>query len=461
MAVSQFSTRSINNFSVYRNMLIPASGGGGAAVGGFFTVIETPVNMTGPGNTLFESENGKLTYSFQGYDNSGALSSYGLTGSSYYIGAIKIDASGSPVWGRLIQPLDSFSYYTNEFNQGMRSSDSSIMFCSYSVYGTSWDYRAQFAAINGATGSTLSFFDSYDNNQGINTFGHSAVGHTDGNVYVSGFSTYGNQRQFIMQMNSGLTGFNSTAMYEPQSGGYGDKAFVTQMGSNFVTIGKCSNPNVGANSYLISIRKFSNVNSYSWDYAYYDSASYNSAIYSYAGDRSSDIVYVHARMSNDNSSSLMKIDTNGTMVWRRDIPFTSNYNNSSMDVDSAGNIYVATQNVIFKFNSSGDLLWQRTIDVEGNWPRISVTGTYLEYSKSNTRSLVILSLPKDGNWADQTYVSSTGKATRIKTSNFSVTSPAVYSRLSMSRASSSNSLSSITTSKNESSISITSTKNGI
>jgi hypothetical protein len=62
---------------------------------------------------------------------------------------------------------------------------------------------------------------------------------------------------------------------------------------------------------------------------------------------------VYVRCSNN---TIIKYNTSGTLQWQKQISSSSSF--SSMDVDSSGNIYLASYNAFMKLNSSGVIQYQ-------------------------------------------------------------------------------------------------------
>jgi len=141
---------------------------------------------------------------------------------------------------------------------------------------------------------------------------------------------------------------------------------------------------------------------------------------------------------------IIKFDSGGNIAWQRSM---SNTNFSSLAVDSSGNVYAAGegpsyQGIIAKFNSSGTIQWQRkidatlaspnqkywqkiTIDSEGNLGLTGRTATISGAGASNTL-ILLANLPNNGAFTGTYTVGSTVYTISESTETITTSSQALY-----------------------------------
>ena len=254
-----------------------------------------------------------------------------------------------------------------------------------------------------------------DNRSGLDYFTASAVD-SSGNVYLVGYSTteeiYGNREALISKYNSsgvqqwqrllgdsnpnyayevvldssgdvyvsGIGDSNDGLIFKYNSSGtlqwqkdipYMQNAFIAMDSSNNIYVaGTYYTGGVSNNNRNWLIMKLNNSGSLTW--AREMTASSTDLVTGIAVDSSGNVFVSGYNFSNQ--AGIVKYNTSGTFQWHRKLDGTSWEYSGGVAVDSSGNSYVLyhsgssgsndTSNgnmVIAKYNSSGTVVWQRTI----------------------------------------------------------------------------------------------------
>lgn len=207
----------------------------------------------------------------------------------------------------------------------------------------------------------------------------------------------------------------------------GNASFIFGLGNNWLDAGTglrvgkdgyiyvsgfYSNPSNG-NRPLIYVIKYSTSGGIQWQKTYGRSDG-NSSYKADADADSSGNVYVVGGLYNSDSTrtTLTKLNSSGNRVWQKS--FNGFYIGvtylESVCVDIDGNIYVVGSDYvssyyigfIIKFDSSGNILWQRTLSRSGQHLRLS----YVAFKKSgsiyacgmlNETKMILFKLPDDGS----------------------------------------------------------------
>jgi hypothetical protein len=180
-----------------------------------------------------------------------------------------------------------------------------------------------------------------------------------GNIYIVGGFTITTQKyRFLMKLSSTPTVTWISAENYGTTGSVRTDSFLgiaIDSGSNVYAAGNTQDAAGDINA--ATLFKFNSSGAIQWGRNVGTSGGDGSR-FSDCGVDSADNVYVAGQRSSGTAATLAKFNSSGTVQWTR------NSNNSGWDalsVDSAGNCYVARNEILMKFNSSGTLQWQRTI----------------------------------------------------------------------------------------------------
>jgi hypothetical protein len=190
---------------------------------------------------------------------------------------------------------------------------------------------------------------------GFNSNGSPILANFNTSLSVTGAWTYSNLGTVFGR---NLTGFTADCSYY-------------YMGASTCTYGN-SIPTVVVKA------SYSNPSSVSW------ASQLGSGVYTMKADGSGNL-YVGTISNSSGYLILVKLDSSGSITWQRQVSVSAG-SWASLDLDSNGNIYVASQATytytgaiaIYKWNSSGTLQWQRVI----TGPTYYAAGSYRYGSSS-------------------------------------------------------------------------------
>ncbi len=113
---------------------------------------------------------------------------------------------------------------------------------------------------------------------------------------------------------------------------------------------------------------------------------------------------------------LTKISPSGSLIWVRVIAADNSYNGSRtvLAIDSSNNIYLTSANIIYKFNSSGTNLWQRSYTTQWKNYCIAVDGDGNVYSGGDDQ---LVKIDTNGNTVWQRSIQLSIRSITIKGSD--------------------------------------------
>lgn len=137
-------------------------------------------------------------------------------------------------------------------------------------------------------------------------------------------------------------------------------------------------------SYYNSIVKYNSAGTLQWKKTVYPASGQQSGYTGGAIDSSGNVYAVGRSSANyTNAGVIVKVDSAGNFSWCREI--TQDFTQfSKAAVDSSGNVYVTLSNGVIKINSSGSIVWQRSIS-NFTVMDIQVIGDYMYLSGANSR----------------------------------------------------------------------------
>lgn len=309
----------------------------------------------------------------------------------------KHDKDGGVVWQRAINTAATTNEMfrgvvvdssDNVFVVGSIESTTAIFAVKYNSAGTiQWQRKVSPGVTSGAWGCDI------DSSGNLYVVGEGTV--TGGTVVLIKYDTNGN---ILWKRKLGNAGADN---------GYG--VHVAGDGSVYI----CGATDTASFSTDMFVAKYTSAGSFQW-FKTYQAGSTSDAAYSLTSDSTG--VYFIGRnfiTGERGNSYIAKIDTSGNLVWQRML-VTSLYDNF-VDVvtDGAGSVYVTGnieavastyKGLIFKYNSSGTLLWQRTFEASNSLQfthanlkgdRLYVTGSYAR--SDGNYDWLVLKIPTDGS----------------------------------------------------------------
>ena len=202
---------------------------------------------------------------------------------------------------------------------------------------------------------------------------------SSGNIIVAGYTTSsgsGGSDFLIAKYNS-----SGTLQWQKTLGGtLSDVAFSVAIDSsgNIIVAGYTASSGSGGNVVLIA--KYNSSGTLQWQKTLGGTG--NEIVYSFAIDSSDNIIV--AGYIDDSTGSIdiliAKYNSSGSLLWQKTLIGTGSDNAQSVAIDSLDNIIVAgyitysnsNDFLIAKYNSSGSLLWQKALGGRGNDQAYSV-----------------------------------------------------------------------------------------
>ena len=203
----------------------------------------------------------------------------------------------------------------------------------------------------------------------VSTYATSITIDTSGNLYVGGASNYGTSTDFILSKynSSGTLQFQkaigNTSRYDVANSIYVDS-------SENIYLAGTSNDNTVTTYVGFAVVKCDSSGNLLWskklggDDAFEQGTAYGVVVDS-GGN-----VYVCGRLNNGSSAAiqLVKYNSSGTLQWQRSLNGSGADNGYGIAIDSSSNIYVVGDGTatvgylqIAKYNSSGTIQWQRKL----------------------------------------------------------------------------------------------------
>ncbi len=127
----------------------------------------------------------------------------------------------------------------------------------------------------------------------------------------------------------------------------------------------------GSSTYDWAIAKFDTDGNYLWNVTVPWHATQNDFAYSVEVDSQNNLFVGGVFRNNSDDWALIKINSSGSVLWKRNLPWsnTVSYSGMSVAVDSSDNVYFAGQGYnttydfsVMKLDSSGNQLWNRSIN---------------------------------------------------------------------------------------------------
>jgi uncharacterized delta-60 repeat protein len=239
------------------------------------------------------------------------------------------------------------------------------------------------------------------------------------NIYTFGRANNGVTEDFLLVKynNDGIYQWNRTYDSSSTDRGYG----ITIDNNDYIYIIGYGNPSVDT-----LIVKYDTEGNQIWNKSFYQSV--NSIGRKIAYDINNNSLYTTGYMAGTNRDFLlMKLDLNGNHIWNRTYNGLDNSDDElyGIDIDSNGNIIVSGDSyesgelnlLIFKYDTTGNQIWNTTIDTNGNIgaPNLKVDSNNEIIISGNHASYFLLTkYDTDGNqiW-NTTHASATGYALKI------------------------------------------------
>jgi hypothetical protein len=382
---------------------------------------------TGPGTSYFITQgptNGDSDNKSIALDSLGNIYSVGsLSNTTADISLIKYDSTGAVVWQYKIDSTSADAV------SGIHIDSSDNIF----VVGTSGSYM-WVAKFN--TSGAIQWQRQIKASSGSNTTGNNIVSDSSGNLYVVGW--FVNLTGCLIKLDS-----SGVVQWFKYSDSMNMAHLVIDSSNNLYLMGQSNgyrNPTAGGPGVIVKLNSSGNqVWLKTWDGG-------ASPYTNYAGGLalSSSGSYLYASFSGGNSDAfLAKLSTtDGSQAWQQKVADVGNEYGGSVAVDSSENIYWATSQlynydnnvgfnnqkaVIFKYNSSGTLQWQRQMYVSGkSYPnafdylnKIVVLGSDFYVAGHMNLTNIFARLPVDGTQTSATSYSVNGKSIVYNASSLS------------------------------------------
>lgn len=241
------------------------------------------------------------------------------------------------------------------------------------------------------------------------------------NVYVTGYTSSGTAKTIVVKYNSSGTLQWQKSVSDSTYPYYGYGIFVDSSGNIYISGQTVNNGNTFA-----FISKMDSTGDVLWTRDLYNAGN-NSNFRNVIVNGSGDVYAFGYGSFSSQNQVIAKYNSSGTIQWQRTFDGGSGDDGLCIALDSSGNVYTTgyvydTTNSVYKasivkYNSSGTLQWQRTLnydpDNETECYAISVKGNSLCVSGvigTNPVRSFIAKLPTDGSltgtYGDWTYATS-------------------------------------------------------
>ena len=187
----------------------------------------------------------------------------------------------------------------------------------------------------------------------------------------------------------------------------------------------CGRATVGGSSTALLTVKYNSSGTLQWQKVLYVPFDNNAQAYGIAVDASGN-VYTTGRIlpSSVFQTQIVKYDTSGTLIWQKTLSNSFGSSGSSVAVDSSGNVYAGGNMTpdgtnyyfqISKFNTSGTLLWQRKLsDGSGTGIAVDSSGNvYVSGYKVSNNNFIVAKYNTSGTIQWQRTLAGSGNATSI------------------------------------------------
>jgi uncharacterized delta-60 repeat protein len=211
---------------------------------------------------------------------------------------------------------------------------------------------------------------------GLTDTGYSVAVDSAGNPHIAGISSSGGAGAADMLVVKYNT--NGTLLWQRALGGVGTDnghAIAVDSSGNVYVTGTTLNQGAGGSDVLIA--KYNSSGTLLWQRALGGSS--NDIGRGIAVDSSGNAYVLGSTNSQGAGGAdilIVKYNTSGTLQWQRTLGGVSSDNGNGIAVDSSGNVYITGNTassgegladaVVAKYNTTGTLLWQRTIGGTGN-----------------------------------------------------------------------------------------------
>jgi len=246
--------------------------------------------------------------------------------------------------------------------------------------------------------------------QGADEKGLAVVVDSSGNVYVTGNTkdpSDGNNKAFIAKYNS-----SGTIQWQRQLSGSGSEignGIALDSSNNAYVVLSTNSQGSGSSDAVIA--KYNSSGTIQWQRILGGSGS--DLPYGVSIDSSGNAYIIgYTRSEGPGSAAwlIAKYNTSGDIQWQRTFGGSGFDIGNGVDVDSSGNVYVAGNLgpgsahavAIVKYNSSGTIQWQRSLVVSGGYPQISGIvvsddNVYVAGRTGSPSSMLIAKFPSDGS----------------------------------------------------------------
>lgn len=310
--------------------------------------------------------------------------------STIQIQVIKIKFDGTIVFNKRIRGSYSDSYITNTVTPIIILPDNTFLLTTgQRVPTTNWPAAMVNKFDENMTTAIYSSFSSAGGNTATASMNYDPVN----NIYCLGMSDGRGYQRFNASTGAFISGGYRRNGSGTGNGNNGYTGCFDSSGNLYASLGQC-------------ILKYNTSMNIVWGYAYDGASQHASPI------KINDNKYIFGYGKVAFGSHLCCIDANGNVLWAKRTVYNSVYAvRPSIAKDSSGNIYAIAAvynenyvNHIHKYDSYGNLIWQRTITsgqtTAGSGPAHLEIGTdgnmYVSYGLPNGRGF-LFKLPSDGS----------------------------------------------------------------